>query len=258
MQLHFKSNGSGDPLIILHGLFGMLDNWQSFASHLSSAYYTYLVDLRNHGRSPHAPEMSYELMAEDLRETMESQWMYDGAYVIGHSMGGKVAMQLALSHPDLVKALVIVDIAPVTYKGVHEGIIEALLNVPLDLVRSRAQVSAILEREIKNTTISAFLMKSLLRQKDGSFRWRMNLTSIAASYQALQAAPTWQGHPYQGPTLFIKGAQSDYLTTGSSKEIRKFFPNATISTIEGAGHWVHADEPIKLRQEVNGFLSNHR
>ena len=254
MQLHFKSDGSGDPLIFLHGLFGMLDNWQSFANYLYSSYYTYLVDLRNHGQSPHAPEMSYLLMAEDLRETMESQWMYDGAFVIGHSMGGKVAMQLALTYPDLVKSLVIVDIAPVAYKGGHEGIIEALLKVPIDQVTSRSEVSEMLDQYIQNTAITGFLLKNLLRQKDGSFIWRMNLTSIAAHYQALLAAPTWQGLPYLGPTLFIKGAQSNYLTDESSAEVFKFFPNATISTIEGAGHWVHADQPAKLLQAVNEFL----
>jgi pimeloyl-ACP methyl ester carboxylesterase len=257
MQLHFKSDGSGDPLIILHGLFGMLDNWQSFASNLHSSYYTHLIDLRNHGRSPQAPEMSYELMAEDLRETMESQWMHDGAFVIGHSMGGKVAMQLALSYPDLVKCLVIVDIAPVTYKGGHEAIIEALLKVPIDLVTSRSQVSEILDQEIKNSAITGFLMKNLLRRKDGSFSWRMNLTSIAAHYRDLLAAPTWQGIPYRGPTLFVKGGSSDYLSKKSETEVFKFFPSATITTIEGAGHWVHADEPAKLLHVVMDFLSAH-
>ncbi|MCB0665464.1 MAG: alpha/beta fold hydrolase [Saprospiraceae bacterium] len=257
MQLHFKSFGSGDPIIILHGMLGMLDNWQSFGRELSTNHLVYLIDLRNHGKSDHNQTISYTEMANDVRETMESQWMYDGAIVMGHSMGGKTAMQLALDHPSLVKMLIVVDIAPVQYQGGHEKIIEALQNINFVGINSRQEISDQLADKIDDKSIVNFLMKNLSRSKDGSFAWKMNLKAIANGYSNLLAAPTYSETPYIGPTLFIKGANSNYLASDYESRIRTWFPNAVIKTIAGAGHWVHADQPVQLKKVLEDFISEH-
>ena len=256
MQLHFKSNGSGDPLIILHGVFGMLDNWRSFAKKLESSFTVYSMDLRNHGRSPHDDEMSYPVMAEDVRKTMEGNGMTHGAYVLGHSMGGKVAMQLALKHPDLIKALIVVDIAPIEYGESHEKIINALKELSLSSIHSRNAVTGLLSQSIEDPAIVAFLMKNLTRNTDGTFRWKMNLPAIAEHYQSLLLAPDRKTEIFSGPTLFIRGAQSSYVPVGIDAYIRTQFPQARVITIEEAGHWVHADQPDELMNHIMHFLTS--
>lgn len=257
MQLHFKSFGSGEPIIILHGMLGMLDNWQSFGRELSTNHLVYLIDLRNHGKSGHNQTISYTDMANDLRETMESQWMYDGAIVMGHSMGGKIAMQLALDHPSLVKMLIVVDIAPVQYQGGHEKILEALQSINFVGINSRQEIFEQLADKIDDKSIVNFLTKNLSRSKDGSFAWKMNLEAIANGYSNLLAAPAYSETPYVGPTLFIKGAKSNYLASEHESRIRTWFPNAVIKTIAGAGHWVHADQPMQLKKVLEDFISEH-
>lgn len=254
MQLHLKSFGSGEPLIILHGMLGMLDNWQTFGKEISQKHLVYLVDLRNHGRSAKADLMTYPAMAEDLKETMESQWLYDGAIVLGHSMGGKVAMQLALNYPDLVKALIVIDIAPVEYKGGHEMILAALNQIRLEKITSRQEVYAQLEASISTPAIVNFLMKNLSRSKNGRYEWKMNLKAIGENYSHLLKAPEHHHSPYVGPTLFVKGSQSDYITQNSEKTISSWFPNSRIETIQNAGHWVHADKPGPLQKTIEDFI----
>ncbi|MEL6845484.1 MAG: alpha/beta fold hydrolase, partial [Bacteroidota bacterium] len=147
MQLNFKTFGQGDPIIILHGLFGTLDNWQTIARQLAEQYSVYILDQRNHGRSPHVDAISYPLMAEDLVQFMESQWIYK-ASIIGHSMGGKTAMQFACDNPDMVEKLIVVDIAPKTYAGNHELIFDALLSLDMDGLTSRKQADELLEQKV--------------------------------------------------------------------------------------------------------------
>lgn len=257
MQLHFKSFGSGDPLIILHGMLGMLDNWQSFGKEMSHRHLVYLMDLRNHGRSKHRPTLSYREMADDLRETMEHQWMYDGAIIIGHSMGGKTAMQLALDHPEFVNILVVLDIAPVRYTGGHEQILGALNHINLSEVKSREDVSDQLSKEISDQAIINFLMKNLGRSKDGSYLWKMNLKAITREYPNLLMAPEYSGEPFYGPTLFVRGSRSNYIATEHHTLINEWFPNAQIVTIENAGHWVHVDQPEKLKNVLQDFIMDH-
>lgn len=256
MQLHFKSFGSGQPIIILHGMLGMLDNWQSFGKDLSRDYLVYLIDQRNHGKSGWSDYMDYPSMAEDLRETMESQWMYEGAVVIGHSMGGKTAMQLALMHPELVKALIVIDIAPVEYPGGHEEILQALKEVPIEEISDRQEVFDQLSAKIDNPAIVQFLIKNLTRNKQGGYRWKLNLVAIEANYDHLLAIPQYQGHPYQGPALFVKGARSTYITAGGEKNIREWFTKAKVTIIAEAGHWVHADAPTVLKDTLVQFLTD--
>ena len=159
-ELNYKSFGSGPPLIILHGLFGTLDNWQTIAKKLADDFTVFILDLRNHGKSPHTQEHTYSLMAEDLSQFMESQWIYK-AHVLGHSMGGKTAMQFANDFPDMLDKLVVVDIAPKVYAGGHQHILEALLSVDIDAVQSRKEVEQQLSKYIEEDGVKLFLMKNL-------------------------------------------------------------------------------------------------
>jgi pimeloyl-ACP methyl ester carboxylesterase len=253
MQLHFKSFGSGTPLIILHGMLGMLDNWQSFGQDLSDHYLIYLMDLRNHGKSSWDSRMDYMVMAEDVKETMEAQWMYEGAIILGHSMGGKAAMQLALAHPELVKALIVLDIAPVEYSSSHEIILQALQDIELEGVTRRQEVSEPLNQAINNESIVNFLMKNLSRQKDGSYRWKVNLEAVRNNYQALLSPPIFEDVPFNGPTLFVRGGLSNYLLDDHLKKIGHWFPNNKIVTIDSAGHWIHVDAPDRLSEILLAF-----
>lgn len=257
MQLHLKSFGSGEPVLILHGMLGMLDNWQNFGRILSRQHLVYLVDLRNHGNSGSEEEMGYQAMAEDVKETMEAQWLYEGAIVIGHSMGGKTAMQLALDHPDLVKALIVIDIAPVTYQGGHEKILAALNQVKLSSVDSRQAVFDELIDSIPNPRIVNFLMKNLSRKKDGSYQWKVNLRAITKNYNQLLGAPVYTNTPYEGPTLFVRGGQTQYISSDAEGRIGEWFPNNEIVTIQDAGHWVHADQPEQLGQIIETFIEKN-
>lgn len=252
MELNFKDSGQGSPLLILHGLFGMLDNWQGVASQLDQEFLVILLDQRNHGRSPHAEHMSYPEMATDVKEFMESRWIYDGA-VLGHSMGGKTAMQLALLYPELVRKLIVVDISPVRYRAGHEALFRALLNVDLQHVRSRGQVDAQLQTDIHDPRIRQFLMKNLKRTREGKYEWRMNLPAIYQDYSKILGEVECD-HPYEGPALFIRGGRSGYVLPEHEHRILELFPNAEIRTIPSAGHWVHADAPAALISMVRDFL----
>lgn len=254
MDLNYKTFGQGPPLIILHGLFGTLDNWQTLARKLADQHTVYLVDLRNHGRSPHTQNMSYPLMADDLQQFLERNWIFETA-VLGHSMGGKVAMQLALHYPDLVDRLVVVDIAPKAYIGGHQAIFDALLSFDLMAVADRKEADALLGARIKEVGVRQFLLKNLTRDKEGGgFRWKMNLPVIHQYYQEILAALP-EASPYQGPSLFIRGGQSDYIQDEDLPALKALFPQADLKTIAGAGHWVHAEKPAELLQLVQDFLS---
>jgi len=255
MQLNYKTYGQGDPIIILHGLFGTLDNWQTVGKQLAENYMVYLVDQRNHGRSPHLDEITYPLMANDLRSFMENQWVHQ-AHVIGHSMGGKTAMQFALSYPDMVDKLIVVDIATEAYPGGHEQIFEALLSLDLTEVDSRSDAAAHLEQAgIQEAGIRQFLLKNLSRKKEGGYEWKMNLPAIHEHYQDILAAVE-SSEVYNDPTLFIRGGQSQYVNDDNWPAVLQLFPNAKLETVENAGHWVHAEAPEALLQHVTRFLES--
>jgi pimeloyl-ACP methyl ester carboxylesterase len=253
MNLNYKSFGQGEPVIILHGLFGTLDNWQTIARQLAEQYSVYILDQRNHGRSPHAERHDYPSMAEDLRRFMESHWMYDGAYIIGHSMGGKTAMQFALEHADLVKKLVVVDIAPKAYNGGHHEIFEALFSLDLGKIEDRSEAEAMLAERIEQQDVRLFLLKNLTRNKAGGFEFKMNLPVIYRHYDDILAAVAGE-HPYEGPSLFIRGGRSKHVEDGDEVLIKRFFPKAVLETVAEAGHWVHADRPGELLGLVEAFL----
>lgn len=253
MQLNYKELGQGQPLIILHGLFGTLDNWVTLGKKLAENFLVYLVDQRNHGRSSHTDVHDYPSMAEDVREFMEQHWMYEGAYVLGHSMGGKTAMQLALTHPELVKKLVVVDIAPKRYAPNHETIFQALLNLHPETLAERSEAEERLARYIEDKGIRQFLMKNLTRRPEGGYEFKMNLPVIHGHYEDI-LDEIEADQPYEGPALFVKGGNSNYILPDDESAIKALFPKASLATIANAGHWVHAEQPKALLDTLLRFL----
>jgi len=254
MNLSFKEYGEGFPLIILHGLFGMGDNWASLARKFGEHFLTFTPDLRNHGRSDHLPEMDYNSMAGDVRALMENQWIHE-SYIMGHSMGGKVAMKLALEYPDKVKKLVVVDIAPKTYQAGHDEIFEAMRSLNLGSAEDRKSLEASLHTRIPDFGIVQFILKNIVFDKRlEKYQWRMNLDAIYENYdnilKGIDASTT-----FDGPALFISGSNSRYIKQNDHDLIKKIFPAARIEVVEGAGHWVHADKPTELFDLVTQFLS---
>jgi esterase len=252
MELFSREFGAGDPVLILHGLFGFSDNWQTMAKGLAEHHLVVTPDLRNHGRSPHVPDHSYSEMADDLRAFMEAHWMFS-ANVIGHSMGGKVAMQLALSYPDMVEKLVVIDIDPSPAEDNHSAIFHALLGIDLSKMTSRTAIETYLSEHIDDRGTLQFLLKNITRTDDGAFTWKMNLPVLWKHYHDI-LAPV-QGEPFDKPTLFIRGSRSNYIKPEETTFIKALFPKAEIVTIEGAGHWVHADKPSELLAILQRFLA---
>jgi len=254
LSLNFKTYGQGNPIIILHGLFGTLDNWQTIARQLSKEYLVYLIDQRNHGRSPHTDDFDYSLLAEDLKDFMEDEGMSQ-ATIIGHSMGGKTAMQFAINYPEMVTSLVVVDIAPKAYKGGHQEIFDALLGVDLKKIESRKMADEQLMIPIPDFGVRQFLLKNLTRDKEGGYRWKMNLPSIYKNYQNI-LANILPDEPYTGSSLFIRGGRSKYIQEEDESLIKTLFPETQIVTIPDAGHWVHAEAPKALLSEFENFMAD--
>jgi pimeloyl-ACP methyl ester carboxylesterase len=252
MQLHFQSYGQGPPLIILHGLFGSLENWHSISLNLAADFQVFAVDQRNHGRSPHTPEMSYPLMAEDLKELVANQQI-EAVNVLGHSMGGKTAMLFALTYPELVQKLIILDIAPRAYSDHHREILNALTLLDLTSLKSRAEMESQLAPSIPDLAVRRFLLKNVKRDQAGAFYWQMNLPAIEANYARLSEAVSNHG-PFEKPTLFIRGECSNYIRDQDLHVIDKLFPQVEHCKITGAGHWVHAEAPEAFLRKVREFL----
>lgn len=252
MNLHYQRTGHGQPLIILHGLFGTLENWGAHVKTLSDQYDVIAIDLRNHGRSPHSAEMNYALMAADVILLLDSLNL-EKVNLLGHSMGGKVAMQIALRNASRVKKLMVVDIAPVVYPPHHEQIFEGLFSINLATLSSRADADKQLQLKIDEAGIRAFLLKNLYRNQERLFAWRMNLAALKDQYDAIAAAP--EGKPFEGPTRFIKGGLSNYLKTEHSQRVKELFPAADVKVIPEAGHWVHAEKPALFLSQVDNFFA---
>lgn len=251
MQLNFKQFGQGPPLVILHGLFGTLDNWQTLAKQWSEEYTVYLVDLRNHGRSPHVDSISYPEMAQDLAAFLESEWVHK-CHLLGHSMGGKVAMQFALDYPDVVEKLVVVDIAPKKYPAGHNEIFAAMLSLDLNELTDRSQAAEQLNSRIGEPGVVQFLLKNLSRVPGAGFAWKMNLPVLYRDYENI--LQTVDGEPFEGESLFVRGAKSHYVEDTDWSTITTLFPAAELVTIADAGHWIHAEQPLELFTVVSNFL----
>ncbi len=254
MKLHYREMGHGQPLLILHGLFGTSDNWQTLAKRLAENYNVFLVDLRNHGRSPHNEQHDYDAMAADVLQLVDELQIPTPA-IMGHSMGGKVAMNYALKYPTRLTKLIVVDIAPKAYPPHHDEIIDALQSVDLSTVTSRGEVDAQLAKTIHEDEVRLFLMKNLYRKEDNTFGWRMNLDAIEKNYANIAAAIT-ADVPFKKSTLFIKGGRSRYIKPEDQyTNIEHLFTQVEIETIPEAGHWVHAEAPDKVYDLVTRFLS---
>lgn len=240
------------PLLVIHGLFGMLDNWATLGNLWAEERAVHLLDLRNHGKSFHAKVMDLPSMAEDILVYMDAQGITK-ADVIGHSLGGKVAMTFALKYPEKVDKLVVVDIAPKPYPAHHNAIFYALNSVPQGQLENRAEAEAILRQSIKEESVVQFLAKSLYRKEDKKLYFRFNLPVIIKEYQNFIGKDMDSGI-FRGKTLFIGGGNSDYILPEDQNIIGKYFPDHRILYIRNAGHWVHAENPKDFFQAIEHFL----
>lgn len=253
MQLYVQTAGQAlaPALIFIHGLFGTGDNWHSIAQYFANDYHVIMPDLRNHGRSPHSDHQTYSLMADDLH-TMYQTLGFAQAHIVGHSLGGKVAMVFANKYPNLVKKLTIVDMANKAYADEHTHLIDAMLGVDLSDKPSRNAVDNALKSTIPNSMVRQFLLMNLVRGESG-FSWRINLTTLKQNYPHLQAA-VCQSDNYAKPCLVIRGAKSDYIQTTDFAAIQQTFTNAALISLE-TDHWVHAEAPEAFVQTLTRFLA---
>ncbi len=251
MKLNFRTLGEGDPVVILHGFFGSADNWQTIGKELSQNFKVYLVDQRNHGLSPHDDTFDYDVMTADLLELFQDENL-DKAVVIGHSMGGKTAMNFATEYPEKVEKLIVVDIGPKQYPPHHENIFNGFRAVDLAKVETRKDADDQLATIIPDMGVRQFILKSLTRGDQG-FEWRINLDALEKNAHEVGRALD-AGDVYSGATLFIGGATSDYIKTEDHDLILNHFPQAKIEMVEGSGHWVHAEKPKELLSLVNDFI----
>lgn len=252
MKLYHRELGEGKPLIILHGLFGSSDNWMSIAKELEGHFKMYLVDQRNHGQSPHSDEFSYAAMAEDLNEFIEEHGI-ENPSILGHSMGGKTAMNFAINHTDKWDKLIVVDIAPRAYPVRHDTILEGLKSIDVENLKSRGEADKQLAEYVKDLGTRQFLLKNLARKSDGGFEWKINLSAIDKNIEAMGEGVE-QRLAIEKDVLFIRGENSDYIQDKDNILIVQLFPNSEVKTVKGAGHWVHAEQPQVLLEMITDFL----
>ena len=273
MKLFFRQAGHGQPLLILHGLFGSSDNWYSLSKVFAEKYTVYTIDQRNHGQSPHSDDFNYKLLTEDLAAFMIENTIVN-PIVIGHSMGGKTAMNLAIKNPNTIEKLIVVDIAPKAYPVHHDHILDGLTAIPLSSIQSRNEAEAILAEYVDEADVRQFLLKNLSRDSEGRFIWKINLAAIEQHIEEIGAGMQYEGifdhsrrrPPYHGigagmqyegifdkSTLFVKGAKSNYFKPGDDQLITNYFPQAKIETLN-TGHWVQAEDPKGFIKMVFDFI----
>jgi esterase len=251
MKLHLARSGQGKPLILLHGLFGSSSNWAPIVRILQARLDVISPDLRNHGRSPHSGEAGLEAMAGDVLELMDSLGL-QSCRILGHSLGGRVAMRLALDFPRRVERLLVADMAP-SAQGPLVAF-QALGKLDTHSLTTRAEADERLKAWIQDPAMRAFLLTNLARDESGTFGWRMNLAGLNAAQEGLRAAMA-SARPFEGPTLFLKSENSGLVTEGDEGLIRELFPNAAIRSLAGTGHWLHADKPAEFAAEALAFFS---
>ena len=264
MNLSFRKIGTGEPLIILHGLFGSSDNWYTIGKALSEHFEVYLIDQRNHGNSPHDAVHTYQALADDLNDFMILHHL-EASFILGHSMGGKAAIAFGLKYPQQVKKMIVVDISPFAYEGKslsgafsHKHILEALKTLALTGIKDRATADEHLGYAIHSPAIRQFLLKNLKRTENG-FKWSLNIEALDKNLEEIYAAVLDEKQLANielpvFPLLFIRGAKSDYIRNNDAETIRHYFPWAVIRVVENAGHWVHADQPDRLLAIATSFL----
>lgn len=264
MKLFFRKYGSGEPLVILHGLYGSSDNWFSIAKLLEKSFSVYLLDLRNHGQSPHSEIHDYDSMCTDIEEFIEQNKLKN-IYLMGHSMGGKVAINLVKKNPNLVKKLIIVDISPFTYENdsdsieiinSHIKILKILSNLNIDKFKSREDVDMLLSKSITDNKLRQFLLKNLKRNSKNEFYWTFNLNSLRANiYEILLNNCLNENYEITVQTLFIKGENSNYIPFEHLDKIKLIFKNSDIVTIKNSGHWVHTENTNDFIESIEKFIN---
>lgn len=253
MKLHSNIIGEGFPFLILHGFLGMGDNWKTLGTKFSRlGYEVHLIDQRNHGRSAHSPEFNYDVMASDIYAYVK-KFQFKKVFLLGHSMGGKTAMTFATTYPELTAKLLVADIAPRYYPVHHDAILEGLSALDFDTIHSRSQADIALSHYVKEQGIRQFLLKNLYWVEKGKLGLRMNLpvlkSEVAEVGEGLEV-----GAQYDGPTLFLRGDRSEYIANADEALIKQHFPQALIVTIEQAGHWLHAENPVAFQKAVEDFI----
>jgi len=254
MKLHSQISGKGQALVILHGFLGMGDNWKTLSkAYAEAGYEVHLLDLRNHGKSPHSDEFDYKIMAEDVKAYFESKNL-NNAILIGHSMGGKVAMFFACQYPNLLSHLIVVDISPRYYEPHHDDILESLKTLQNTKLTSRKEAENILKEKISNSGIRMFLLKNLKRDDDNTLNLKPNIDAFINNKENIgQSLPI--DFTFNGKTLFIKGERSDYILNKDKRLINRHFKHNKIETISKAGHWVHAENPQSFLSKTLEFIS---
>lgn len=248
MQLHYQTLGQGQPLVLLHGLFGSADNWGSVAKHFAQHYQVISVDLRNHGRSPHSDSQTYAEMADDLLQLCDMLGLPQ-IHLLGHSLGGKVAMQFATQYPKKVSKLIVVDMAMRAYRDRYTQLMDHMLAVNLSQMASRNDVDRALADTIPNVRVRQFLLTNLINN-EGQLQWRINLPALKANYATLIAAVNVH---FDQPSLFIRGERSDYVNDRDITELQQHFSQAQVVTLP-TDHWVHAEQPQLFLQTVEEYL----
>lgn len=254
MDLFYREFGEGQPVVILHGLFGQSDNWVTVGRRIADKFHVFIPDQRNHGQSPHSAAHSFSAMAADLAGFFERHGI-ENPILIGHSMGGKVAMVYALENPEKVQKLIVIDISPRRYyeRVAHTQVLGQMLGIEIDNFLSRTEVEKLLLARIPEARIRMLILKNLYHKPDGKLAWRLNLEAINQNlpllFDAIQSENT-----FDKPTLFVRGGYSDYLPDSDIPLIISLFPSAAIKTIAGASHWIHADAPDELCVLLSGFL----
>lgn len=248
---HLDTGGEGMPLVVIHGLFGSADNWRSHVKQWQKTRRVITLDLRNHGRSPHVPGMDYVAMAEDVIALMD-RLNLERAHLMGHSMGGKVAMTLARLAPRRVASLIVADIAPRAYGHDHDNVFAALRRVEDGSPANRREADALLAEHVAEKGVRLFLATNLERQESEGLQLRLGLDNIQEDYESIMGAPGGEG-AYKGPTLVMRGANSGYVTDAMLPALRDVLPEAQVVTLD-AGHWLHAEQPRAFRQTVEDFL----
>lgn len=251
MKLFYRQQGRGKPLIILHGLLGSSDNWHSLGKLFAETFAVYVVDQRNHGQSPHSDEFNYRVLTEDLEEFMNENKI-EQPHIIGHSMGGKTAMNFAVKSPEALDRLIVVDIVPKKYLVRHDRLIEGMKAIPLEEITTRAEAEVALAGYEPDPAVRQFLLKNLSRDGEGKFLWKVNLPAIDQHLQETGEGMIYPG-TFDGPTLFINGKKSDYYQASDDVQIKKIFPRAQIVSLD-TGHWVQAEKPREFAETVLQFL----
>ncbi len=253
MKLFYRKYGSGQPLIILHGLFGQSDNWNTLSKQFSeNGFEVFIVDLRNHGLSPHSNDWNYKVMSEDVLELM-SENNLQNVVLLGHSMGGKVAMQFAIDNASILDKLIVVDISPKYYPLHHQSVLEALQAIDFNFIKTRREAEEVLNKYISDFGTKQFLLKNIYWKEDGQLAWRFNLSVIVKNIENVgEATPTEKS--CDTPTLFIRGEKSNYILDTDINLIQDTFPRSMLETIPNAGHWVHAEKPKEFFDCVINFI----